>query len=131
MEGTLHIGTHTCVPNWVVASCRYDGLPGIEWHVANDPSKDYRRQVIKDNNDVLPLVSIERPKTGSFQVTNSGVNKLRNVSKIKITRNKFQGFQSFQRNTFRVNEGKNKEAYTMNNSHPGLGKLHNRFEGVL
>lgn len=34
-------------------------------------------------------------------------------------------------NTFKVNEGKNKKEDMTNNSHPGLRKLGNKFEGVF
>lgn len=130
LKGTLRIGTHNYRSNWVVASRRYDVLLGMPWHVANNPKTDYRKRIVKVNENVLPLVSDEKRKTGEVKVMNIGFKKFRKFIKEKA-RNYYEVFQIVQSNTFKVNEKKKSKSEMIGNSHPGLRDLLQKYEGVF
>lgn len=73
LEGTVCIGTHTYVCNWVVESLIYDVLHENMWSVANAPFAYYLGGVIKFNRDAVPLVSRGKRKNGSVNLRNIGV----------------------------------------------------------
>ena len=74
---------------------RYDVLLGMPWHVANNPKVDYKRRIVKVNEEILSLADPEEePEVGTTTITNISVKKFRRL--LKKSHQKSRYFRSLQ-----------------------------------
>jgi len=130
LGGTVRIGTHVFKSNWVVASCRYDVLLGMPWHVAHNPKIDYSRRIVKVGADILPLETTLDLKEDKVQVMNLGVKKFRRMLKTKSSREDFKMFQLVQVNAMKGKPVKSKEEL-LSSKNAELRRLLCKYEMVL
>ena len=125
---TLRIGKHSYKSNWVVASCRYDVLLGMPWHVANNPSIDYKKRTVKvASNELLSRKKGHKPKC---QVLNLDVKKFRRYLKKNPRNSTVQIYQVMQVDGTAKNK-KNSKEMLLKCDNVYLRRLLNKYEEVF
>ena len=130
LGATLRIGKHKYKSNWLVANCRYDVLLGMPWHVANNPSIDYKERIVTVGSDDIFSENSPICAENKVQVMNLGVKKFRKMLKSSSYGAELQVFQLVQVNSVGSETGKSKEKL-LNCSDPKLREVLRRFKNVL
>ena len=102
LGATLTIGKHSYKSNWLVASCRYDVLLGMPWHVAHNPYINYKSRTVKIGNDEL---NNGKPQIPRAKVLNLSVKKFRNLVQKKSSINNI--FQLVPKKKYQTRYGSN------------------------
>ena len=124
---TLKMGNHKYKSNWIVASCRYDVLLGMPWHVIHNPSIDYKERTIQlDESTLRP-----DPKPPDFgtKVSNIGVKSFRRLLQDDRLQPGVQIFQVVQGSL--TNGNSNDKTKLMNSCHPRLRRILEKYQDVL
>ena len=122
LGATLRIGKHLYKSNWLVASCRYDVLLGMPWHVAHNPAIDYEKKIVKighDEHNTNRSQCEHVPK-----VMNLSVKKFRN-----ILRERSPSIHVFQ--LVPVKQFETRKGFKENYTNPGLKELLEKYNTVF
>jgi Retroviral aspartyl protease len=98
LNGNLTLGNHRYTSNFVVASCQYDILLGMPWHVTHEPKVSYAARVLRVADKCVPVQREEQVDTEA-KIENLSVTSFRKLLKRRKHKNDLKIYQVIYMNT--------------------------------
>jgi Retroviral aspartyl protease len=127
LNGNLTLGNHLYISNFVVASCRYDILLGMPWHVTHEPKISYAARVVRVADKCVP-VQREEQVDAEAKIENLNVTSFRKLLKRRNNKNYFKVYQVIDVNTMTGDNPFEGEGQVKN---PNLKRILEKYKDVF